>query len=66
MMIITKENYNELLPVINEFIVAVKVDTRAQLPVELLKYLRSRDIKIGDGTLFDEICTTLEKKLFLL
>ena len=48
---------------INEFIVSVEIETKENIAIELLNYLRKNLMKVQDGKLFNELCTMIEKKL---
>lgn len=63
MQIVIREDMGTITIVINEFIVANKVDSKESIPIEFLKYLRKANMKIEDGVLFNELCDLIEKKL---
>ncbi|HBW39132.1 hypothetical protein [Desulfosporosinus sp. BICA1-9] len=63
MQIVIREDRGTITIVINEFIVANKVDSKESIPIEFLKYLRKANMKIEDGVLFNELCDLIEKKL---
>lgn len=46
----------------NEFIVSVNINSKENIPIELLNYLRKHLIEIQDGKLFNDLCHLLEKK----
>ncbi|AKL96152.1 hypothetical protein CACET_c27070 [Clostridium aceticum] len=47
----------------NEFIVTVDIQSKDEVPMKLLKFLRDGEIKIEDAVIFHEICTIIENKL---
>jgi len=63
MQVITKEDAETIKIIVNEFLMINGVGTKENIPIEFLKYLRSRDMKIVDGVLFNELCELIEKKL---
>ena len=63
MQLVSREDIETITIVINEFIVANKVNSKESIPIEFLKYLRKVNMKIEDGVLFNELCDSIEKKL---
>lgn len=63
MQVITKEDAETIKIIVNEFLMINGVGTKENIPIEFLKYLRSRDMKIVDGVLFNELSELIEKKL---
>jgi hypothetical protein len=63
MQVITREDAETIKIIVNEFLMINGVGTKENIPIEFLKYLRSRDMKIEDGVLFNELCELIEKKL---
>ena len=63
MQIITSEDEDAIQILINEFIVINQINSKESIPIELLNYLRKRNIKIEDGVLFNRMIDQIEKKL---
>jgi hypothetical protein len=63
MQVITREDAETIKIIVNELLMINGVGTKENIPIEFLKYLRSRDMKIEDGVLFNELCELIEKKL---
>ncbi|WP_053957242.1 hypothetical protein [Inediibacterium massiliense] len=64
MKLISDMNDISVLILINEFIVSVDVRSKEYVPIELMRFLREREMKIEDSQLFDQVCTIIENKLF--
>ena len=63
MQILDEADLESIQVLINEFIVSVHVETKENIAIELLNYLRKNLMKVQDGKLFNELCTMIEKKL---
>lgn len=62
MKIITSENTEAIRILINEFIVTYKLNSKENIPIDFLKYLRETGLKIEDSRLFNELCDIIEQK----
>jgi hypothetical protein len=63
MRILDETDLESIQVLINEFIVSVEIETKENIAIGLLNYLRENLIKVQDGKLFNELCTMIEKKL---
>ena len=63
MQVLSKEDIEQINILINEFTVSNQVNSKEDIPVEFLKFLREKDFKIQDGELLNELCILIEKKL---
>ncbi|HWQ73405.1 MAG TPA: hypothetical protein VN370_13930 [Desulfitobacteriaceae bacterium] len=48
---------------INEFVVSNNINTKEDIPIEFLRYLRQNRLKIEDGHLVNDLFDLIEKKL---
>ncbi|AOY76733.1 hypothetical protein [Clostridium formicaceticum] len=64
MKIIGDINDIDLKILANEFIVTVDIQSKDEVSMKLLKFLRDGEIKIEDAAIFHEICMIIEDKLF--
>jgi hypothetical protein len=65
MQIISWKDDKIIKTLINEFLVSNQVKSNESIPIEFLKYLRTQNMKIEDGTLFNELTDLIESKLKL-
>lgn len=63
MQVVKREDVESILILINEFLINNEVKSKENIPIEFLKYLRIQNMKIEDGTLFNELSDLIEKKL---
>ena len=63
MQVVTREDAEAIKIIVNEFLVTNEVESKENIPIEFLKYLRKTDKKIEDGVLFNEFIDLIEKKL---
>ena len=63
MQVITREDTETIKIIVNEFLMINGAESKENIPIEFLKYLRKTDKKIEDGALFNEISDMIEKKL---
>ncbi|MDR3540924.1 MAG: hypothetical protein P4L69_08190 [Desulfosporosinus sp.] len=62
MQVVNREDVKAVKILINEFLATTEVKTKESIPIELLKYLRTKDMKIEDGVLFNELIDLIELK----
>lgn len=63
MRILDEADWESIQVIINEFIISVDIETKENIAIQLLGYLRKNLIEVQDGKLFNELCTMVEKKL---
>ena len=63
MQIVTREDMKTIKILINGFIVTNKVDSKENIPMEFLRYLRKENMKMEDSVLLNELWDLIEKKL---
>ncbi|WP_129600345.1 hypothetical protein [Anaerophilus nitritogenes] len=64
MKLISAMNDVAIKILINEFIVVVDIGYKYDIPIELIRFLREREMKIEDPNIFEQVCTIIENKLF--
>lgn len=63
MQVVTREDLTTLKIVVNEFMLSNEIDSKENIPIGLLRYLRKTHMRIEDGVLLNELCDLIEKKL---
>ncbi|AFM40556.1 hypothetical protein Desaci_1552 [Desulfosporosinus acidiphilus SJ4] len=65
MQIITSEDMktNTIKILINEFLVTHEITSKESISIELLNYLRNKEMKIEDGVLFNQLLDLIEEKV---
>jgi hypothetical protein len=63
MQVITREDTETIKIIVNEFLMINGAESKENIPIEFLKYLRKSDKKIEDGVLFNELSDLIESKL---
>lgn len=66
MQILDKADLVSIQLLTNEFIVSVNIESKENIPIELLNYFRRKLIKVQDGKLFNDLCYMIEKKYNLI
>lgn len=65
MQILKRKDIKKLKIYINEFVISNRIDSKEDIAINFLRYLRKNKLKIEDGYLMNELFDLIEEKLNL-
>jgi len=63
MHILDETDFKSIQVLMNELIISVDIQSKENIAIKLLDYLRKNLVKLEDWKLYHELCTLIEKKL---